>query len=521
MHKFGSTGIVTGYIKQLLASVHLPKVPIYTAEHEKFFRLNGFESPYLEESFIEGHPNTISTEDQSDKIKIAPVYLPYLKDGSFQFYVGGYYDENGGFSPGKWQTPEFDINGSTGGLCQLYTRNSQVLNLTKQFQIKNNIYDSYTHEYLGDYLRFIRDFDNVNLMPLYNCFSNNSSCIVKQTFDFGDGRQLNLNTDDPDYRIYSIPVYPFQQYTIAVESNYPVELCCGIYNTKLVTNTWTKDGSVTWPLELVGYELIKNTYKKINNTQFSNPFLYTNLMDVFGKNLLDMVGISHKTHYVTKELSKFHDVQRAKLAQLSLHRNELRLFIKVSKFVKSSIVILEGDYHNWNDCAVVTEANRKIKKQNHAVIANDAIYSENSPALITPLQLLKFNSGSHLPFADRLLEYLLNNCITGQEDEVRENILCAQYIAGLRHTGKCEAQSEALTDPGGLRYDSLNGIWSDALRKIFYNYMSNRPDFGEITDILGYVDKDVEKNFTAVTYKDGKQIKKTMLTIDTWEDIKE
>ena len=51
--------------------------------------------------------------------------------------------------------------------------------------------------------------------------------------------------------------------------------------------------------------------------------------------------------------------------------------------------------------------------------------------------------------------------------------------------------------------------------------MSNRPDFGELTDILGYVDKDVEKNFTAVTYKDGKQIKKTMLTIDTWEDIKE
>ena len=126
-----------------------------------------------------------------------------------------------------------------------------------------------------------------------------------------------------------------------------------------------------------------------------------------------------------------------------------------------------------------------------------------------------------MPFADRLLEYLLNNCITGQEDEVRENILCAQYIAGLRHTGKCEVQSEALTDPGGLRYDSLNGIWSDALRKIFYNYMSNRPDFGEITDILGYVDKDVEKNFTAVTHKDGKQIKKTMLTIDTWEDIKE
>lgn len=507
MHKFGSTGIVTGYIKQLLASFHLPKVPIYTAEHERFFKLNGFESPYLEESFIQGHPSNLPVS----------VYLPYLKDGSFQFYVGGYYDEYQKFVPGKWQTPEFDLDGPRGGLSQLYTRNSPVLNLTKQLQIKNNVYDSYTHEYLGDYLRFLRDFDNINLMPLYNCFSNNSSCKIKQTFDFG----LTLNTEDSDYRIYSIPVYPFQKYTIALESSQPIEICCGIYNTKLVTSDGISPLDAPIKIEDFGYRLIASTYKKINNTQFTNPFLYTNLAEIF--------NISHKAKYATTDEVQKQERQRVDLAQLSLHRNELRLFLKVTKSVQSSIVVLEGDYCTWNNSAVVTESNRKVKKQNHAIISNEAIYSEEPISLITPLQLLHFNSSMHMPFADRLLEYLLDNCITGNENEVRENVLSAQYIAGLRHTGKRLATEYNYEDkkvqgkcmPVSLSYDFLNGIWSDALQKIFYNYMSNRADFGDVTDILGYVDKDVEKNFNAVLYKDGKKSKKTMLTIDTWEDIKE
>ena len=37
LHKFGSTGIVTGYIKQLLASFNLPTTRIYTREHEAYF----------------------------------------------------------------------------------------------------------------------------------------------------------------------------------------------------------------------------------------------------------------------------------------------------------------------------------------------------------------------------------------------------------------------------------------------------------------------------------------------------
>jgi hypothetical protein len=46
--------------------------------------------------------------------------------------------------------------------------------------------------------------------------------------------------------------------------------------------------------------------------------------------------------------------------------------------------------------------------------------------------------------------------------------------------------------------------------------------FATHKDLLGYVDKDVEKAFTAVVSdKSGKTTTKTMLNFDTWEDIKE
>lgn len=60
------------------------------------------------------------------------------------------------------------------GSVPAYAFGDYIPNITTNLKLENNIYDTYTHEYLGNYLRFVRDYKGVNLMSLYNCFSNKS-----------------------------------------------------------------------------------------------------------------------------------------------------------------------------------------------------------------------------------------------------------------------------------------------------------------------------------------------------------
>ena len=52
-----------------------------------------------------------------------------------------------------------------------YVFGRKYKNITKNLDLNSNIWDSYSQEYLGDYLRFIRDYKNIDLMSMYNCFS--------------------------------------------------------------------------------------------------------------------------------------------------------------------------------------------------------------------------------------------------------------------------------------------------------------------------------------------------------------
>ena len=128
-------------------------------------------------------------------------------------------------------------------------------------------------------------------------------------------------------------------------------------------------------------------------------------------------------------------------AELAQNERDLKLFIRVPQSNTSTIVVLEGNYLNWNDFTATLAdtkqndtsnktADKVILAKNKSCInfnADDGLSCDSELPLITNLQLLQFNTGEQHPFADRLMEYLLGNAIT-EEDEIGDNIKRAQKV---------------------------------------------------------------------------------------------
>ena len=113
-YKFDSTFLELGFIKETLKEFNLPNIPVAT-----------------------------------DDTKLYPNML-YIKDLGIYRYRR---DDQ--------LIKELD-----------YFFNRPVFNLTRNMSITTSYYSTDIHEYLGEYLRFMRDYKKYNLMSLYNCFSN-------------------------------------------------------------------------------------------------------------------------------------------------------------------------------------------------------------------------------------------------------------------------------------------------------------------------------------------------------------
>ena len=170
MINFNDNNVVTGYIKQLLHTFNLPSLRVYK------------EDTFLYDKGL------------------------YVKDN----YICSYNATNNQIIP-----------------LLPFNYNKPILNYTKNLKITNTFYDSHTHEYLGEYLRFLRDYKHLDLMSMYNCFSNNicTNLNINNKYVF--------DSNDNNYKIYMLPVKCGAQYTIALDTDVPIELVCGLYKKNL------------------------------------------------------------------------------------------------------------------------------------------------------------------------------------------------------------------------------------------------------------------------------------------------
>ena len=85
-------------------------------------------------------------------------------------------------------------------LCTNYVSNSEG-------------YDSITHERLGKYLRSLRDMYDLNLMPLYNCFSNQ----ILQAHHISNN-SVEKTIAEYNTKIYKVPIRFNTDYTICMDN---------------------------------------------------------------------------------------------------------------------------------------------------------------------------------------------------------------------------------------------------------------------------------------------------------------
>ena len=79
MFKFNDTNILTGYIKEMLASFNLPSYKVYTRQQREHFEETGEELNVI--------VSQEASQSSDEAPKKHPCFVSYIKDGSVQQYV--------------------------------------------------------------------------------------------------------------------------------------------------------------------------------------------------------------------------------------------------------------------------------------------------------------------------------------------------------------------------------------------------------------------------------------------------
>lgn len=394
MLKFNSRNIISGYIKQLLYNFNLPICRVFESEEEC-------------KNFLDSSATTSSS--------------PIFKD-NYIAIIRKYKENRDYFVTIDSQTPEIKP-------LYIYRYNHFYPNLTKKLRLENDTYDSYTHTYLGNYLRFIRDYFDINLMSLYNCYNNET--IIQD-----------------NYKYLLIPIKYGATYTIFTEKN----------NIKyLVTNEVVDTKSTVNPTNLSSASKINNSYCLSIN--------------------IDKAPVMNIDQDSVTQISKFGNLFK---------EENLKLIIQTNIEDESPIVVLEGDYTNYKPYFTNYQLNYEKVSQDlkadyrwqekYAEIFKDNIGTYNFQ-LVNQLK----RDNNNYPIADRLIEYLLGNVIT-ELDPISKNIIDAKKKLAYRYLGYNQAQIKNTDASFNImdRFKLLDAVSSNKYSKI------------NDQDLLGYVDKDIE-----------------------------
>lgn len=432
--KFYENTIVTKFIKHLVAANYTPLVNTWLPGQFAIEGLCYITEQYIVKALHSGYPEHIDSLNENGELFFEKI-SPYVTGASYA-------------------------------------------NITTNHISNIQGYDSKTHYYLGQYLRLYRDLHGVDLMPLYNCVTN--EYITDLDFDSnvtfsstngikGINKILKENTS---YKILSVPIKFGQTYSIGLSSESPISLLPIIYSDK---------GFLERPTEQL-YQLINASGKSITinkpRTAIRDPFIIKTPSwndIIFHSNFIE-------------------DLYQGNAASFTQHEKYLRLLIKIPSSVETSVVVLEGDYSL--DSATEDYYLSKINVFQNINTPTPSGYNieyvgdvpESKFKLISPLSLLQMNDKQIYAFSNTLIEYLLLNVIT-PADNIKENVeRIQQYMRSV--------ENQRVNEVVPFRQHTVPGVWNFEMRKYLFELTKKSPIISQKLDLMGFVDKNTERVIT-------------------------
>ncbi len=338
------------------------------------------------------------------------------------------------------KTLENDLSSEYFKIIDNYIEGNFYKGISSNFESNSSLYDPSTHYALGQYLRYIRDMHNLDLLPYYNCYSGISSDKIR--IDKNTNKINNYNNIDDGLVSYIVPIKFNQEYTIYYNSDTPFYITPIYYDGISARNVEDNNGSI-----------MSNT--RISRCSFDNPYKFE--------------GVLFNGDALIQE----------KANQLIL-TDYLALLIEVPKKKFANLLVLEGNYKNvklnHNNLSSEPSLNKLPQVFMGQQTKTNKLDDTELNEIFKPYSSLINNiSTTSYAFSDRLVEYLLYAPVI-KNDRIRFNIK--------------RVQEDAQAD--GNKEIYVPDIWSNELRYFIYNYVTQHSKTPLYRDINGYVDKDTE-----------------------------
>ena len=295
------------------------------------------------------------------------------------------------------------------------------------FKSSTNYYDSETHYHLGRYLRYIYTTTQLNLFPYYNMY--NSTYFSDVELVATSLKHVNIiRVDKQNYKVAAIPILFGHSYTVAVDCPTQVLMRACIHDNtgfieedelaQILTNSKNTDI----------LSVLSDSGRIFTNLRFDSPVTFR--------------------------------VETDNPLLVNLQKN-LYLVIQLPMSNDSSIVVLEN-----------------YIPKNGINCNNDGVRN----SLIQNLSLLRMNTRVSYAFSDRLLEYLLGNVITIDDNNLT-NISKVQTALGMHFP------SYRMSFLKGQHH---KGVWDSDISRLITSLAEDYSRMNIIYDQDGNINRDTE-----------------------------